>query len=83
MNRGLQSNSTSGFKGVSNCKGKWQAHIKLNGKKINLGTYVHKEVAARAYDKKAMELFGEFAVLNNAPIDDPEAMDELLERLND
>ena len=40
------------------------AQICINGKKINLGTFKTPEEAARAYDKKAIELFGEFASLN-------------------
>jgi hypothetical protein len=64
MNRGLQANSTTGYKGVSTSKGKFQAYIKYCGRKVNLGTYTTKEEAASAYDKAAIEFFGEFAVLN-------------------
>jgi len=42
----------------------WEARISFNTKKIYLGSYKTKEEAARAYDKKAIELFGEFAQLN-------------------
>lgn len=64
MNRGLQGNNTTGFKGVSQSKGKFQAYIKYEGKKINLGTFVEATDAARAYDTKARELFGAFAKPN-------------------
>lgn len=41
-----------------------QGYIHFNYKKINLGTYKSIEEAARVYDIKAKELFGEFAWLN-------------------
>ena len=40
------------------------AKIKKDGKQLWLGTYNDQEEAARAYDAKALELFGEFASLN-------------------
>jgi len=66
MNRGPQSNNTSGFKGASrNKKGQnWGARIKRFGKYELLGYYDTKEEAARAYDAAAREAFGEFAWLN-------------------
>jgi hypothetical protein len=45
-------------------KKKWCARIKFNKKYIYLGNYEIEEAAARAYDKKALELYGEFAKLN-------------------
>lgn len=58
--------NTSGYKGVSwhNQGLKWRAQIRVNGEYYSLGLYTNKEDAARAYDKKARELCGEFAVLN-------------------
>jgi hypothetical protein len=65
MNRGKNKNNTSGYKGVSWFKRaeKWTAQIWYDGESIHLGYFVSKEDAARAYDKKAKELYGEFAVL--------------------
>lgn len=56
----------SKYKGVTFHRkiGKWQSQIKLSGKSIYLGVHNTQESAARAYDAKALELFGEFARLN-------------------
>lgn len=65
-NRGLQKNSTSGFKGVSFNRniGKYRAYIKINGHQKHIGYFSDIEKAAAAYNKKALELHGEFARLN-------------------
>ncbi len=57
---------SSKFKGVWYCKRtkKWGAVIVFNGKKYHLGRFDDEIEAARAYDRKAIELFGEFAYLN-------------------
>ncbi len=68
-----------GFKGVTWNKAatKWQAsicggEIKANGKRrqLYLGVFTDPVAAARAYDAKALEVFGPFASLN---LPDPEA----------
>lgn len=66
MNRGPQKNNKSGYKGVSWIanKRKWHAQIKFNGVHIFIGYFVDKIDAARAYDRKAIELFREFAYTN-------------------
>lgn len=69
LNRSRQSNNTSGYMGVSYSKRagrrkRWEAHIKLNRKRRFLGIFMTPEEAARAYDKAALELHGEFATLN-------------------
>ena len=60
-------NNTSGYKGVSYRKKHkvYRATINYNDKQIYLGTYKTKEQAALAYNKKAIELYGEYAYLNN------------------
>jgi hypothetical protein len=65
----IQSNNTSGYKGVSfrANRGTYRAFIKQHGKQITLGCFLDPEEAARAYDKKAVELFGPDALLNFPP----------------
>lgn len=65
-NSKIPKNNTSGFKGVTWYKRdkKWKAQIMFRGKHINIGRYKEKNAAAMAYNDKALELFGEFAFLN-------------------
>ena len=58
--------ASSRFKGVYFHKktGKWVATIGHNGQTIHLGSFATEIQAAKAYDRKARELFGEFAYLN-------------------
>lgn len=58
--------NTAGYKGVQRrCDGKkWVARIQVNGKGIHLGSFASPVAAARAYDRAAIEYFGEFANLN-------------------
>ena len=64
VNHKKYKNNTSGYIGVSKHIGKWQSHISHNQKLMHLGLYDTPEEAARARDKKAVELYGEFAKLN-------------------
>lgn len=68
-NVSAQTNGTSGFKGVSWCKGdqRWHARIMADGKRYFLGGYITAEEAARAYDDRAIALHGSFARTNFAP----------------
>jgi hypothetical protein len=65
-NIGRPKTSTSGFKGVGwhKASGKWAAHICVEQHQHHLGLFSDAEAAARAYDKAAIESFGEFACLN-------------------
>ena len=65
-NRSKRKNTSSVFKGVSFYKAsnKWRARIKHNDHQIHLGYFSDESDAGRAYDRKASELFREFAVLN-------------------
>ena len=58
--------SASNYKGVWRHKReeKWYSRITHNKILINLGSYANEKDAARAYDKKVIELFGEHAYLN-------------------
>lgn len=57
--------SKSGYRGVSeHHTGIYQARIKHHGRTIYIGIYMTEEEAAHAYDIKAKELHGEFAILN-------------------
>lgn len=66
MNIPPRPNGTSKYKGVrvSSNGSKYLASIMSNYKGIHIGTFKSEEDAARAYDAKARELFGEFAYLN-------------------
>jgi HNH endonuclease/AP2 domain len=59
-------NRSSKYKGVFYDKksGKWRAYIYYELQRYNLGSHEHEVDAARAYNAKALELHGEFAVLN-------------------
>lgn len=65
-NRKKSKNNSSGYKGVVFNKrlGKWSAFIGYDGKPKYLGLFASPELAAQAYDKAAIEHFGEFALLN-------------------
>lgn len=56
----------SGLRGVHfrDRKKPWVAYITVKRKQINLGSFNTEKEAAIVYDKKAKELFGEFATLN-------------------
>lgn len=54
----------SGYRGVYRDKAAWRVKIQIEGKQINGGQYATPVEAARVYDRRALELFGEFAVLN-------------------
>jgi hypothetical protein len=55
---------TSKYKGVYKNKNKWVAEIRPNTGKIVLGYFDDEIEAAKAYDNKALELFGEFSKKN-------------------
>ena len=54
----------SKYKGVYYSHGKWCAQIVVNGKKIRPKRFDSEKDAAEAYNKMAIELFGQFAHIN-------------------
>lgn len=63
-NRSSHKNTTSKYLGVCIEKGRYSARICHNGIKKRLGVYDNEIDAAIAYNKKAIELHGEYANLN-------------------
>jgi hypothetical protein len=65
-NRSNHKGTSSKYKGVSFKKdrGTWRAHLKSYGITYLDKTFKNEEDAAKAYDKVAKEIYGEFAALN-------------------
>lgn len=59
-------NKTSKFKGVcfDKLRNKWMATANKDGQHFYLGRFEKEEDAAKAYDKRAKEFWGDFAVTN-------------------
>jgi len=69
-NRRPNKNCFSAFKGVGWHKGGsyWQARIRFNGNLKHLGCFASEIEAAKAYNQKAIELFGKYAYLNSMKV---------------
>jgi hypothetical protein len=69
MNKKKRMGTSSKFKGVCWKKkaNKWEASIKVNQVKMYLGLFTDEDEAGRAYNTKAKEIFGLFALLNDIP----------------
>lgn len=65
-NQKIRKNNTSGYKGVHWDRSRmlWRTTIKINRKLIFLGRFKNRIKAAKAYNKAAKQLFGNFANLN-------------------
>jgi|SRR6188768_735071 len=66
-NANKQPTGTSKYLGVSwdKSRNKWKAEIRKNKKGIHIGRFKNEAEAALAYNKKAVEMHGDFANLNN------------------
>lgn len=67
-NKQMDCRNKTGFKGVDWFKQtrRWRARVKVHRKVHHIGYFSTKEEAARAYDKVAPQLHGEFALTNAA-----------------
>ena len=63
-NRRMQKNNKTGYRGVTVKGKKYRACLSLNNKTIHIGVFADPKDAAKAYDEKAQELYGEFARTN-------------------
>lgn len=65
----IQSNNSSGYRGVSYRKDnkKWRAEINYQGRKIIIGLFITAIEAAKAYNQTAIKYLGEKAKLNDIP----------------
>lgn len=72
MNRDKYPRTSSRYIGVSYMGGThkrrkhWRAYVKVAGKQIAIGYFLTQEQAARARDKVALLLYGEYGRLNHA-----------------
>lgn len=64
LNKKKRADSLQKYKGVHLHGGKYRAQICDRGKRITVGRYESEEEAAIAYNEAALNLFGEFARLN-------------------
>lgn len=69
-NRAIHKNNRSGYKGVyfSKRDKAWRSQIRVNGKKIDLGSFRSPQEAHTAYCTASKKMYGDFARLNNADI---------------
>ncbi len=63
-NKKVTGKGSSVYKGVGVSGNRFRARIAFRGEGIHLGSFKIEADAARAYDKKAFELFHEYACLN-------------------
>lgn len=63
INRGPNKNGK--LKGITKINNRWMARVNYYNKNIYIGLFKTPIDAAKAYNKKAKELFGEFAYMNN------------------
>lgn len=64
QNKRVSKNNKTGFKGVDFHRCKYRATIQIDGIKKHIGLFDTPQEAADAYDRTAVEHFGEFALTN-------------------
>ncbi len=69
MNRKIMNTNKIGLKGVFKLTNslKYGVEITVNKKRINIGRFENRFLAAKAYNKAAKKYFGEYAYLNDVP----------------
>lgn len=60
----LRPRNRAGYRGVFESQGRWRAAIRIEKKRVYLGSFGSAAQAAMAYDAAALGAHGEFAVLN-------------------
>jgi hypothetical protein len=71
LNKTQMSNNSSGYHGITCTKyGTFRVEIGFKKKRYYLGTFKDLNIAIETYNKKAIELHGEYAVLNKLRKDD-------------
>lgn len=78
-NRKLNKNNTTGYKGVMKRGNKYRAYIKVNYRRINLGSFPTASMASAAYEQAAARYFGEY-VRDLVPIDPSPSERAIMER---
>jgi hypothetical protein len=63
-NKPPRKGGTSRYKGVSKSRSGWFVSIRRNGKSVYVGLFQNEAEAGAAYDRAALDVFGEFAYLN-------------------
>jgi hypothetical protein len=64
-NRKTRTDNTSGYKGVSWHRDRYEVRIMLEGKMIHVGSSKDPRIAALMYNEAAIKYHGEFAALND------------------
>ena len=63
--RQRKTSSSTGYTGVYNENGKFRAVISINRKSVHIGMFDTAEAAAKAYNKKSKELYGDEGKINS------------------
>lgn len=67
----------SAYRGVTKKRNQWRARINRHGREETIGTFATAEAAAAAYNKRALEIYGDFATLNQVVAEPTTYRDQL------